>query len=139
MLTCFFVHAEEDVVVVPQSRYRPSANDWHSVDEKLKWEDENPNPRTITFYTEGRFGVNLEEALYGRQEAVGVSVDGEDDVDPNLALHILVSNLTESGRFVNGRGTYKNFSGQVVLLAACQLFASLRPRPRMTNLSTLLP
>ncbi|KAI0087582.1 hypothetical protein BDY19DRAFT_237759 [Irpex rosettiformis] len=89
MLTCFFAHAGEHTVIVPQKRYRPPSSDWHSVSEQTTWESEHQNPYTLTFYTDGKFGINLEEALCGEAEVTSRLVDDVTNIDPQMSLHLM--------------------------------------------------
>lgn len=98
------------MIVVPQQRYRPPRGEWYEVEVTEQKEQENrasaneeqwvgdvdymamESLETWTFSTEGKFGVNLQEALDGSAEVTSRFVEAsEDDGGVGMALHIVVS------------------------------------------------
>lgn len=91
VMTCFYADHGENAVIVPQNRYWPPPDDWHSADEMLEWANEHASASAITFLAGGKFGISVKDALQGNMKVTFRVVDDKVQISPYFALHILVS------------------------------------------------
>ena len=90
-MTCFYADHGENAVIVPQYRYWPPPEDWHSSQELMDWQIEHISPAAITFLAGGKFGVSVKDALEGNLKVNLRVVDDKAQIYPYFSLHIMVS------------------------------------------------
>ncbi|KAI0799806.1 hypothetical protein BC629DRAFT_1591953 [Irpex lacteus] len=164
MLTCFFAQAGGEMIVVPQQRYRPPRDEWYEAEVTEKKEQENrasankkhwvcevigdenymavESLETWTFSTEGKFGVNLQEALDGSAEVTSRFLEAsEDDGGVGMALHILWPGCLPCYMPMPGDFESEGLVDLVVIARAVaeNVEVFIRDSPRITDLALYQP